>query len=122
MSHTAVASIDGYGDRDDIALARSRSEDLIVENKMKEQYATDAAIDAGAEWGDLNQQSIVDLIVEMLRRGSGSMLGNKRDIFWGEIESISEAMNEACIIEGLDEDAYAPTLRVDGFEYEIRLF
>jgi hypothetical protein len=122
MIYTPVASIDGFGDRDDIALARSRSEDQIVENKMREQYETDAAIDNASEWGDLNQQSIVEMIVEMMRRGSASMLGNKRDVFWGEIESISEAVNEACIIEGLDEDVFSPTIRCDGFEYEIRLY
>jgi len=120
--HTPTVSVDGYGDRDDIALARSRSEDRIVENKMREQYETDAAIDNASDWGDLNQQSIVDLIVEMMRRGTASMLGNKRDVFWGEIETISEAVNEACIIEGLDEEVYSPSLRVDGFEYEIRLY
>ena len=57
-----------------------------------------------------------------MRRGTGSMLGNKSDVFWGEIESISEAVNEACIIEGLDEDCYSPTIRLDGFEYEISLY
>jgi hypothetical protein len=117
-----VASTDGQGDRDDIALAKYRSEVQIAENKRKTLDETDAAIDRAGEWGDCNQQTITDLIIEMLRRGTSSMLGNKSDIFWGDIESVSEALNEACISEGLDEECYAPSIRVDGFEYEIRLF
>ena len=114
--------IDGYGERPDIALARSRSEDTIMENADAERFEAIERFLNSDDWGDLNQQSIVDLILEMMRRGTSSMLGNKGDIHWGQIESISEAVNEACVIEGLDEDCYSPTIRCDGFEYEIRLY
>ena len=117
-----VASIDGYGDRDDMALEHSRTGERVQHTKDSECAALDAALNAANEWGDLNQQSIVGIIVEMMRRGSSSMLGNKRDVFWGDIENISEAVNDACIIEALDEDAFSPSIRTDGFEYEIRLY
>lgn len=123
MRHQYVASIDGFGDRDDIALANDHQEGQLQENKAIEQYQTHKALIESTSWSeDPNQQSIVDLIVEMLRRGSSSMLGNKRDVYWGAIESISEAVNEACILEGLDEEVYSPSIRTDGFEYEIRLY
>lgn len=113
-----VANIDGYGDRDDIALEKDRFEGIIRDNKAKGLQALQAEHD----WGSLNCQRIVDLIVEMIERGTSSRLGNKSDIFWGEIESISEAVLEACIVKGLDEDLFSPSIRTDGFEYEIRLY
>jgi hypothetical protein len=118
---TYVASIDGFGDRDDIALARDKANGQITDNARKHETETHEALLKASEWGDLNQQSIVDLIVEMLRRGSMSMLGNKKDIYWGEIETISEALTGACIIEGLDDEYYSPSIRCEGFEYEVRL-
>lgn len=81
--------------------------------------------DIDHSWGtELNgAESIVDLVLEMLRRGTPQLLGYKSDIYWPvDIESIHEAINEACIIEGLDEDYYSPVIHCDGPEYEIRLY
>jgi len=114
-----VASTDGYGDRDDIALARSRDQDQIREN----QYKAWSSSPPTPEWGDINQQSIVELLVQMLRRGSASSRGYKDQVHWPSgVETISEAVCEACIIEGLDEDCYSPWLKVEGYEYEISLY
>lgn len=118
-----VASIDGFGDRDDIALANDRMQGNIYENDRKFDSELHQTLLNSTSWSeDPKQKYIVDLILEMIRSGSSSMLGNKCNIYWGEIESISEAVNDACILEGLDEEDYSPSIRTDGFEYEIRLY
>jgi hypothetical protein len=72
--------------------------------------------------GTPTSEYIVDVILEMIRRGSASLLLNTDAIHWGRIESISEAVNEACIIEDLDEDVFAPRIYRDGYETEITLY
>ncbi len=102
--------------------ASTRDQDAIAENKRKDKDTTEDAIYESSKWGDCNQQGIVDVVRKMMKRNTGSMLGSKCNVFWGEIESISEAVNEACIQEGLDEDCYSPSINCEGFEYEIRLY
>lgn len=65
---------------------------------------------------------IVDIVLDLLRRGRSQLLLNTDEIHWGSIETISEAVGEACIIEGLDEDCFSPHLHVDGHETEITLY
>jgi hypothetical protein len=64
----------------------------------------------------------VDIVLDLIRRGCSSLLLNTDEIHWGNIESISEAVAEACIIEGLDEDCFSPHLHRDGHETEITLY
>lgn len=73
-------------------------------------------------WGDDNQQNIVDLIVQLIQNDKAQYLGQKNHVYWGDIETIHEAVNEACICLGLDEDNFSPYLHVDGFEFEITLY
>lgn len=72
--------------------------------------------------GTPKSEYIVDIVLDLIRRGRSQMLLNTNEIHWGEIKSISHAVEEACIIEGLDEDCFSPSMRVDGWETEITLY
>jgi hypothetical protein len=72
--------------------------------------------------GTPTSEYIVDVVLGMICRGSASMLLNTDAIHWGDIETISEAVIEACIVDGLAEDCFAPSIRCDGWETEIKLY
>jgi hypothetical protein len=72
--------------------------------------------------GTPTSEYIVDVVLGLIRRESASMLLNTDAIHWGDIETISEAVVEACIIEGIDEGYFAPSIRCDGYQAEINLY
>lgn len=114
-------STDGYGDRDDIALARSVAEGTIIENQAKDRAKISQAVDAAREYGSaLEAENISEVVRKMIESECWSKLFLKSQIIW-DVETVSEAIAEACIVLGLGDEEYAPSVHDQGNEIEISL-
>lgn len=114
-------STDGYGDRDDIALARSVAEGTIIENQAKDRAKISQAVDAAREYGSaLEAENISEVVRKMIESECWSKLFLKSQIIW-DVETVSEAITEACIVLGLGDEEYAPSVHDQGNEIEISL-
>lgn len=121
MNSHYVASIDGFGERDDIALAREKDLLQISENKDRERFeAIEAVANATVFGSSSTAEPLSKIVQQMLEKGSYQALMLKSQIVW-DVDSISEALNEACIQLGLDEEEFAPHLSDQGNEVEITL-
>ncbi|MEG4251084.1 hypothetical protein [Microcoleus sp. Pol10D4] len=122
MTNFRVASVDGFGDRDDIALARDKSQGQILENQANERVATHAKLlDAGEYGTNSDAQNISQVVKEMIENEVGSKLVYKSYVIW-DVDSIGEAVTEACICLGLGDDEFSPWVNDQGFEVEIGLY
>lgn len=122
MTNFRVASVDGYGEKDDIALANDRAEGQKLENQTQEMVARHQAILASLEYGTSEDaKNISQIVKEMIESEVGSKSLNKSDVVW-DVETISDAVTEACIILGLDDEQYSPWTTSRGFTLEISLF
>lgn len=66
-------SVDGFGERPDIALERDRNwEDRV--NFIDNVVATEKAIDKAKTWGSNGDKSICDLIFGLMKKGGGSAM------------------------------------------------
>ncbi len=77
-----VASIDGYGDRDDIALARDKQQGTIRENVRRDQSLEipDQPFAESAEEGI----AVSEIVKRLVRQGRGKALYYNHQIFWAE--------------------------------------
>lgn len=114
-------STDGCGDRDDIALARSVAEGTILENQAKDRAKISQAVDAAREYGTSSQaENISEIVCKMIERECWSKLVLKSQIIW-DVETISEAITEACIVLGLGDEDFSPWVNDCGDQIEISL-
>lgn len=121
MTNFRVASVDGYGDRDDIALARDRSQGQILENQANEKAKTHQRLIEAQEYATSGSAKNISTIVqEMIADEKYSMLCLKSHIIW-DVESISEAVTDACVQLGLGDDEFSPHINDLGCEIEITL-
>ena len=122
MTNFRVASIDGFGDRDDIALARDKNQGQILENQANERAATHEALINSLEYGTSSDaENISQIVKKMIENDIRSKLINKSHIIW-DVDSISEAVTEACISLALGDDEYNPWVNDQDYEIEISLF
>jgi len=122
-----TVSVDGFGDRDDIALAKDRE----YENRPPagytrwEDYHADEALKANANsYGTSSSaRPIAEIVQAMLEADCYSKLILCAEVTWPEDEdyTIYSAMEEACIVLGLGSEEFAPTIHHQGSEIEIRL-
>lgn len=114
-------SVDGFGDRDDLALERDRQQGQIRENKARELAELDEAVDRAREYGTSSDaRPITQIVREMLEGERYSRLLLKSQVIW-DADSISEALTEACIQLGLSDEEFSPTYHDQGNEIDIRL-
>lgn len=122
MTNFRVASVDGFGDRDDIALARDKNQGEILENQANERAAIhERLLDAGEYATSNDAENISEIVRKMIENEIGSKLVYKYQVIW-DVDSIHEAVTEACIRLGLGDDEYSPWTNDTGFEIEIGLF
>lgn len=119
-------SVDGYGDRDDMALARDRDQGRILENQTLERLKSIPE----AEYAESVYQGlpITQIVREMAQANQHRRLYYKHQIFW-DVESIHDAVEqislEAITPDGEDEpvaadlDWFTPHLNDKGHEVEI---
>ncbi|GAA6622810.1 hypothetical protein [Scytonema sp. NUACC26] len=113
--------VDGFGDRPDIADARSKAEMQIMENKDRERFEIKLAVDRGREWGtSINAQLITVIVREMLEKECYQRLVLKNNVVW-DVETLSEALTEACIYLSLSDEEFAPSYHDLGNEIDLRL-
>lgn len=116
-------SVDGYGDRRDIADAKDFGDAArIAERKRIELTQSEAALDrAVSEWGWASSaQPITEIVLEMIEAECYSIQLLKSEVIW-DVESISEAVTEACIQLGLSDEEFAPSYHDLGNEIALRL-
>lgn len=122
MTNFRVASVDGYGDRDDIALARDRQQGQILENQANERVKLHERLIKAEEYGTSPDAENISVIVQkMIENETWSQLLCKSHVIW-DVESIHEAVTEACIQMGLSDEEYSPWINAQGWEVEIGLF
>lgn len=125
MTNFRVASVDGFGDRDDIALERDRQQGVMRDNYYAEisQSIPDQSF---AQMGGIKISSIVRALVS---KGGGKALYYNHQIEWGM--SLEEARQEVCLeclipdgwdtpVTGLDQvlvEGHTP----QAHEYEIQV-
>jgi hypothetical protein len=114
-------SVDGVGDRDDIALARDKQQGQIVENKEKERFETIEKIALAESFGDEFATPLSKIVEKMIESEVYSKLLIKQEVFM-DFETISEALTEACIQLGLPDEEFSPSLHCTGHEVEICLY
>ena len=116
------ASIDGHGDRDDIALER----DKIWNNRKIEKDWRDTVSYDWAESPEKGEH--IEIIVRrMIEKDTMHMCYNKNHIYFpelndfGEDYTIHDAVSEVCIVLGLSDEDFNPFLRIEGFMVDIFL-
>ena len=122
-SNFRVASVDGFGERDDLALERDRA----YENRPPQGYtrwedyeADEKARKNADSYGTSSKaKPISKIIEEMLENECYQKLLNKSEITW-DLE-LAEALTEACIQLGLSDEEFAPSIHDLGFEIDLRL-
>lgn len=116
-----VASVDGFGERDDIALARDKQSPSLWESEKRELAGLDKAIANATTYGTASDaQPITQIVQEMLERECYEKLMLKSEIVWN-VGTLSEAVNEACIQLGLSDEDFSPSFHDLGNEVDIRL-
>jgi hypothetical protein len=109
------------GDRPDILLAQDRSLGQIRDNQERDRLAAMDRLDAARKWGtSANAKPITQIIRGMIQRECWSKLVLKQHVIW-DVESISEAVTEACIILGLGDEEFSPDYQDQGSEIQITL-
>lgn len=109
------------GERGDIALERDRQQAQIRENKDIERFKTIERVANATCWANAGEGvSISTIVLEMIENEIFSRLLTKSEVFF-DAESIHEAVNDACITLGLNDEDFAPSLHHMGHEVEIRL-
>lgn len=122
MTNYRVASLDGFGDRDDIALERDKQQGQILENQANERAEIrQRLLDAGEYGTSDNAENLSEIVKEMIENEVGSKLVYKSNVLW-DIDSIHEAVTEACITLGLGDEEFSPWTNDNGFEIELGLF
>lgn len=112
---------DGYGERIDIARAREKDILQITENKDSQRFQIIERVQRSSDFGTAtNAKPLSSVVQEMLEQERYCQLFYKSEIQW-DVESISEALNEACIKLGLDEEEFAPAWNDLGDQVEITL-
>jgi hypothetical protein len=120
MTELRVASIDGWGESDDQALARDRARETIEDNRRKNWDEAERAVDNAREYGsNPDAQQLSAIIKDMLMK---ECYGKKilKSLIVGDME-LGEALNEACIQLGLDEEEYSPYSHDLGDEISLSL-
>lgn len=121
MTNFRVASVDGYGDRDDIALARDKAQGQAKENQANERAEMHQRLIEAQEYGTNSAaENISDIVQKMIENQVYSKLVLKSQVIW-DVESISEAVTDACICLGLGDDEFAPYVNDQGNQIEITL-
>lgn len=116
-------SVDGYGDRQDIADARDFSDAArMAEYQAMLMTQSENAIDqAMTEWGtDWDAVPLTHIIADMLVKECYEKLILKSQVFW-DVESVNEALIEACIVLGLDSEEYCASWTNNGCNINLRL-
>lgn len=117
---------DGYGDRDDILLAKDRDQSRIRENVYKDQMRSFDVSSLDYAKNEEDGIPISKIVKHLVQRGGGQRLYYNNQIFW-DME-LQEAREEACISaitpDGWDEpvtelEQIVVDGRGDGHEYEI---
>lgn len=116
---TYTQSVDGFGDRDDIALERSRSEGTKTDNYYSQFHRPIAS----AEYSK-DGFSLKDIFIKMLKKNSMRALYFKEQI--APCEDIKEAFSDAwcALISEMDlddEESYHPSIQDQGHQVEITL-
>lgn len=118
---TPTPATDGYGEREDMALARDRNWMRIQEAKERERGETDAAIARSQQWGISSTAQPISLIVrEMIEQERFSRLLLKSDVIW-DVKSIHDAVDEACIALCLDCDEFSANYQDKGNQIDLCL-
>lgn len=112
-------SVDGFGDRDDITLERSRSEDTRTENFYNGFYNPIAE----AEYSETGKK-VSDIFIAMLRNNSMCALYAKEQI--APFEDLHEEFSDAwcALVTEIDldeEESYNPSILDTGDQVEFRL-
>ncbi len=126
MTNFKVASVDGYGDRDDIALERDRQWENRPPNGYTrwEDYHADEALKLNSTtYGTASTaRPIAQIVEEMIKGECYSKLILCSDVIWPDDEyTIHDAVDEACIQLGLDSEEFSASIHDQGHEIEIRL-
>ena len=116
------ASTDGYGDRDDIALARDKGW-----NSRKAPANWRDIVDYN--WAESLQTGthIEEIVKRMIELDNMISCYEKNAIYfpsvndYGDDYTIHDAVTNVCIDLGLDDEEFAPYLRIDGNIVNIRL-
>jgi len=117
MTHSYSA--DGYGDRDDMALERSRSEGAKTENFYNDFYRSIP----DAEYSETGRK-VKDIFMAMLRNNSMCALYAKEQI--APFEDLHEEFSDAwcALVTEMDldeEESYNPSILDTGDQVEFRL-
>lgn len=114
MTNFRVASVDGFGDRDDIALERDKNQGQIKENQADERAIHHQALIDSCEYGTSSEaQNLSEIVEKMILTENYSQLLLKSHVIW-DVDSISEAVTEACIRLGLSDEEFSPDLNDQG--------
>ena len=105
-----------YGDRPDIQLARDISEGVKSDNYCAN---LNRSIESPS-WGGADCRYFSEMILNLIEEGKSSILFDFTGI--NSDMNLHEAVNNACIILGLDEDDFCPSIIFDGAEAEVRLY
>lgn len=122
-----VASIDGFGDRDDIALAKDRENENRPPNgytRWEDYHAAQELKANSNSWGvAAHAIPVAQQIEAMLASECYSKLFLKSEIVWPNDEdyTINSALEEAATNLGLDSDDFLASIHDQGSEVEIRL-
>jgi hypothetical protein len=109
------------GDRPDILLAQDRSLSQIRDTQERERLDAMDRLNAAQEWGTSEDaKPITQIVKEMIQRKCWGKLVLKRHVIW-DVETISEAVTEACIALGLGDEEFSPSLHDQGCEIQITL-
>ena len=67
MINFRTQSVDGYGDRDDIALERDKQQGVIVDNIRQNFLDIELVVDAACEWGSSSSAiPLSEIVREMI--------------------------------------------------------
>lgn len=122
MTNYRVGSVDGFGISDDKALEMDKFQEQIRENQANEKFEHYQKLTEADEYGDGDKaENISEIVKKMIEQERYSKLTCKSHVIW-DVDSIHEAVTEACIRLGLGSEEFAPWTIDKGFEIEIGLF
>jgi hypothetical protein len=112
---TRCYEVDGYGDRSDIALEKDRSEGTKIDN-----YYAGMSRPLPEPTISENAYPITEIVKRLIQEGKNEINLQLQTVEW-DVETIHEAVLEACIYLGLAEEDFNPYARFHQGEIKIIL-